>query len=638
MDKNARFIKPLKTDSTPGLFVVLDSETLPEWDEAARTGFHRLRLGVAIAWRVEAGKVSRRRVFRFTTADELWEWLYPRLKPRQPTWLFAHNLGFDLTVCKFWERLESGEYGFTREDVGLENRPDNKGTGRGWSGFICAEDPPTIISLVHKTGGRLTMVDTLNYFRVPLAELGQSIGLEKLPFPEWTDDDDIWFDYCQRDSEILEATVLGLMSWWKTEKLGVFRYTAASLAMEAFRRRFLTRWIELHDNHEVKTLEREAYYGGRLELFYQGKVTSGSRITEVDVNGLYAHMMSENRFPYALADYDLSGEGLPLRNLTANHIAEVLINTHSDGFPYRCGLGLLFPTGEYWTTLCGPELLRAARQGCIAQVGRWARYKMYPLFTDFVQYFSDLRLKYKTAGDSMREQFTKLMQNSLYGKFGQRYGKWKMLPGEMPIQSWGEWFTYSQSSNTLQKYRGIGHLCQVETERGEHSRAFPAISAFVTSYGREYMRNLLRIAGTGHVYYMVTDSLVVDSFGLDNLRRQGMLDELEPGKLKIQHQSRTAQFDGLHWWRLGKKEKRGSLKPDAVETSQHEYEQERFTGLREMLKSKSSPPPGVHTRKQVYRFRLNHDRGLPDDLGWLTPLVMDLNPINEKWERKPTAS
>ena len=72
MDKDARFIKPTKGNATPGLIVVLDTESLPEYIGENGVGIHKLRLGVAIAWRVEKGQVTRRRVFRFSTADEFW--------------------------------------------------------------------------------------------------------------------------------------------------------------------------------------------------------------------------------------------------------------------------------------------------------------------------------------------------------------------------------------------------------------------------------------------------------------------------------------------------------------------------------------------------------------------------------------
>jgi hypothetical protein len=630
------YIKKLATDTTPGLIVVLDTETMPEIDGEDGAQWHKLRLGVAIAWRVENGKVSRRREFRFTTANEFWDWLFPRLKPRQPLWLFAHNLGFDLTVLEFWKLLEQGEYGFTRKSVGLEVRDDNKGTGRQWSGFLCAEDPPTIINCIHKTGGRLTMVDTLNYFRVPLSELGEATDLAKMEMPEWSADDDEWFEYCARDAEILEVTVSNLLTWWKTNKLGKFGYTAASLAIESYRRQFIPQWIELHHEPDIRRLEREAYYGGRLELFFRGKVSSVEKITELDINGLYPFIMEGFDFPYRLTASHLTHGSIDVSKLSKKHIAQVKVRALGDGFPYRCKLGLIFPRGEYWTTLCGPELMRAVEDGCILEVGEWSRYSFADLFGDFVRYFWSQRLEYKQTGDKLRERFAKLVMNSLYGKFGQRFGRWENMPYEEPMNSWGEWVTYNMETNTIQKYRGIGNLTQASTQRGEHGRAFPAISAYVTSHAREYMRKLYHIAGAGHVFYMVTDSLFVDRFGLENLERNLMIDPDRLGALKVKHQARTAEFDALHWWRLGRNEKRGSLKATAIPIEENQYQQTHFSGLRETLKAR--PGQGIKETVRTLRFDRSNRRGTPDELGWITPLYIDDDPIRLDLVRRPTAS
>ena len=635
MDKDARFIKPTMGNATPGLIVVLDTESLPEYIGENGVGIHKLRLGVAIAWRVEKGQVTRRRVFRFSTADEFWNWLFPRLKVRQPTWLFAHNLGFDLTIAGFWERIESGEYGFSRDGVGLERRTDVKGTGRDWYGFLCAEDPPTIVNVMHKTGGRLVMLDTLNYFRCPLSQLGDSCGLPKGDMPDWSADDATWYDYCERDAEILEATVCNLLHWWKENGLGSFKYTTAGLAMEAYRRRFQPKWIELHDNESARVLERESYYGGRLELFYTGKVTGSELITELDVNSLYPAMMRAYRYPFALADSDHTGKGLDVDALTVDHIARVKVRTFSDGFPYRCRLGLLFPTGEYETTLAGPELMRAVRSGCVLEVGDWNRYKTAYLFRDFVDHFYENRIKCRESGDKIHELFCKLVLNSLYGKFGQRYGKWQTIPDLMPMQSWGEWYQYEQDTNTIRQYRGIGHMTQVSGDRGEHNRAFPAISSYVTSYAREFMRELIHCAGIGHVYYTVTDSLFVDQFGLDNLQAAGVITDTRLGGLKIKHQARTAVFDAPHWWRLGKKQKRGNLKPSATMLSETRYEFERFSGLKDAMRRAISST--VHVKRQVISFDRSNRRGIVGVDGWVTPLAMDCNPVNDDWVRKPVA-
>jgi len=630
-----RYIRPKKGNSAPSNWVVVDTETLPTDHPVTGNEFHQLRLGVARSFRLDGDKLTRRKSIEFVDADAFWNWLTTRLKLREPVWLCAHNLPFDLSVLDFWKQLELGEYGFTRSSVGLLEKKTKEGNRTGWRGFFAAADPPTILSLIHRNGCRVMMVDTLNWFRCPLADLGDRAGLPKMEMPDFAADDQEWFEYCTRDVEILERTICDLVKWWRANRLGVFKTTAAACALESFRRRFQDRWIELHEDPLAKRLERESYYGGRLELFYRGKVPLWEKTYVLDVNSLYPFIMRDALLPYELRTTGVGMGSLNHSGSLEDAVARVTVNVEKRGLPYRCPSGLIFPHGHYETTLAGPELVRAVDDGCVEHISEWALYRRAKLFERYVQFFADMRDDCRNAGDQVGESFAKLLHNSLYGKWGQKSIEWLDLPDEIPDKPWGEWHVYSQSANTQTRYRGIGKLKQVYRAKGEHRKAFPAISAWITAAAREYMRQLLELVGDRNCYYIVTDALHVNQAGYDNLVAAGVVDQHRMGALKIVTESISAEYRNIHDWTVGTVTRHGGRRIDAIQINPTLYRQRQFDGLATAIRSE--PEAGVQVRQVLKSVRTEYDRGTVGPDGWITPLAFNGVPLNLRHVRRPVA-
>ena len=87
---------------TPSTAVFVDCETRPTIETAGKARqSHQLWFGWASAGRIEGGRLTRRKECRFETAAEFWAWLGTVRHARERTYLFAHNLGFDLTILGF---------------------------------------------------------------------------------------------------------------------------------------------------------------------------------------------------------------------------------------------------------------------------------------------------------------------------------------------------------------------------------------------------------------------------------------------------------------------------------------------------------------------------------------------------------
>lgn len=472
-------------------------------------------------------------------------------------------------------------------------------------------DPPVIIGFEEPGGRRFVLVDTRNYFRCSLAELGDSVGLGKLSMPLPDAPLSEWFRYCQRDVEIIERAMLDLMQWWKDEKLGMFRWTAPSLSMGAFRHRFMNHVIEFPQDETLRQLERDAYYGGQLECYRLGKIPGP--VYQLDVNSLYPAVMHDSNFPVRLECLELRDqwEAVPLPFEPERSIAEVWLYSPDATYPVRTTEGTYYANGEGWTTLAGPELAFAHQCGHICAYRAWAQYHVGKLFTAFVRYFWQLKLEYGKSGDGTRYEFVKLILNSLYGKFGQYGSQWKLNPNQMPFEQFGafkQWCPFTQRNT---EHLAIGNAVMDYTDKHEIAKSWPAIPAFVTSGARQCLRGLRDVAGTENVFYVNTDSLLTNQAGYDRLESQGFLAADELGALRVVATGDDAEIGAANYYRIGSKRVTGGVKASAIRLSDDTYQMDEFGGILDVIRSQHIDAVQVRRATRKMRKDAHNRRVLP---------------------------
>src|SRR3979409_1748876 len=172
------YLKANKTTRTPSNHIFVDTETIPRRNPSNDySQIHEFRLACAAKIRIENFRSTRRQEIATNSKENFWRWIYNLLDTERPTWVWTHNVGFDFSILD----------GFNW--VGSVNGKFNP---------IIIEDPPTIIG-IEINGKKMLWIDTLNWWRCPLSELGESVGIPKLPMPEFTDPDKSWFAYCKND-------------------------------------------------------------------------------------------------------------------------------------------------------------------------------------------------------------------------------------------------------------------------------------------------------------------------------------------------------------------------------------------------------------------------------------------------------
>lgn len=577
---------------------------------------HTLWFGYSIAWRYEHGKRTRDTITKFTTVDQFFNLVRDRLVDKKPLYIFAHNLAFDLTVVNFWKEIE-------RRKISLD--------------YFVAEDPPSIFRCTWNKK-RMVLIDTLNFWRTSLLKLGKAIGIEKGEMPSYRMSQKKWDAYCLNDTRIISESVYRLLEFIEKEDLGGMGFTAPNFAMNVFRRRFMKHDIFIHDNRRALLLERESYYGGRVQCFFVGKAKK-QKYYNLDVNSLYPFVM-KNHYPVKLLGV-INDPTLPLvRNFCRRYgvIASCFIRDNSNSFPKRYNQRLCFVTGKYSTTLCGPELERAFQNNAVQYVYSLAYYEQRPIFNSFVTYWWKMRSRYKDEENHVYSDFCKLLMNSLYGKFGQNGISWtklnidsfrqllKQYEREELITHY-EYSTLLHEVETVKKWsiqgldhpialRKLSNQIQIKLPLMEHWESFPAISAYVTSYAREYLMELINEAGNRHVYYCDTDSLFVDQIGFQNLRRANRISAGELGKLKVVSMSNNLIIYGPKDYVFGDKIVRKGIRHDAIQINDNTFQQNRFEGLKSIIKRGAEPFIAIERITKTNKREFNKGR-IGND-GWVS--------------------
>ncbi len=490
MKRVPHYLKPNKSREQPHSVVYVDTETHPH-DAGAGVTHHRLRFGWAC---YERTRTARNWVapewFRFESAAAFWTWLESRARGHTRTYVFAHNWSFDACVLDTFRILRA----------------------RGWTLSRAIIESPPVILVWRKDRVTFEMLDTLNWWRVPLAAIGESIGIPKLPMPLATASAAQWDTYCRQDVEILRVA---LHHWWEflhTYDLGGFARTLAGQAMRTYRHRFMDSPILLDDDTSALKLGRESYHGGRVEAFRIGRVDGPVHC--FDVNSMYPFVMRDHLYPAALTRRIRRVSVGDLRKWIERYclVARVEILTKRNRFAHVVTDRLCFPVGRFTESLTTPDLADALEHDEIVSVSECALYDRAPLFSRYVSELYAHRVAATERGDKVQRWLLKHLLVSLYGKFGQKGTIWEPRgpSGDEVIRVWRE---YDCESGTERLLRSFGGVLQEKMKDEEARESHPAIASHVTAYARAYLWSLFQRVDPNRVIYCDTDSLIVGDEG-----------------------------------------------------------------------------------------------------------------------------
>jgi len=429
------------------------------------------------------------KVWFFTDKRELITFL--KTKRFWNSYIVATNLQFDF-MALFYGEPEMKEFDLCPRSTGLMSA---KTKIYGQDFHKRSKDK--------RSRGTLTFIDTMNYVGMSVEKMGRLIGnfkLEKPPFlGQYPKDQHQWSvikHYNIQDSKISRAFISFLFDAFY--ELGASpKETLARTALSLFTNKYIDNNVYFRQKKEVLEDLFEAYYGGRTEAFRRGRI--GKR-HYYDINSLYPTMMHRYAFP------DPNTHNMTYKNTTKyirmfEGVSLVEIFSPTDQkrplLPYRYNKKLIFPTGTFKGWYSHVELRKAEEIGYkILKVEKTHYYKR--TIRPFEGYVSDLyseRLKYQAEGSPM-EMVVKLLLNSLYGKFGQKYkAKDNFVPFNHTIKELDQYDAFER----------IGGFLYYKEDREPSNFCIPIWALYVTAYGRIEITKLMNEADAD---YGDTDSII----------------------------------------------------------------------------------------------------------------------------------
>lgn len=543
----------------PTNLLFVDTETSEQLIEnpipTRKLSFH---LGCCKHVRIESGEIRSESDYDFDTIREFWEIAERLQQPKKPLWVFSHNLVFDMTILRLWDRIEEGEYRieFPKEEE-EEEEADNPNR---FKSRIVLEDRCSYLKLLGRKG-TVWFCDSMNYFPMSLAKIGKSIGLEKGNYEESKDQRDHLLSYCRQDVKILATAVVQTMLQWSSLDSGNWQPTAAQLSLSAFRHhqekdsegnpRYP---ITLDESPEPSEYEREGFFGGYCSPFYLGY--HPDKCYYVDVHGLYPYVMRNSNYP--TKRLNTFGKIEPKQLLSelagVGAMADVIIHSHERPYIVRYNGELLYCTGTFKTRLCGDELLSALELGHVLEVHGGIRYSVAPIFRNFVDEFHGRLREARKQGNAKEASLLKLVLCSLFGKFAQKGERWEVRHGHPRRYQWRTWTETEYDTGLTRCFRDVAGIVQERVQSELPRWSFPAISAFVTANGREYMRMIKEQLPYRGILYQATDGWIVTGGTLRLMRRLKLVEEGVLGAFQVKGEAPHCTIFGPNHYLWGEEE------------------------------------------------------------------------------------
>jgi len=396
----------------------------------------------------------------------------------------------------------------------------------------------------NKNAFLIEFIDTMNFSRLSVEKLGLIVGAKKLKKPkvfqgniktsivgkefnikfpdvrlpgtleEWKE----LIEYNIRDSEIsrkfLEFFIKGVRDLG-----GNFCKTIASCSKSIFRNKYLDMQLIPHDKDILIDLFK-AYYGGRVEVFKRGYDMSSSynKYKLYDINSLYPSVMKDNSYPDPRSlkvknvntlYYIFNTEGVSYVDIEASRKITMPL------LPFKYEGKLTFPQGAFSGYYTHVELRKAVELGYfIKKVHKSIYYtEMCEPFKGFVNDLYVLRMKYQAENNPM-EFVCKIIMNSLYGKFGERFDNKKELqPFNLTIEELSK----------IDKIERFGDYIYFNKKCEPASHCVPIWAIYTTAYARLKLYDYLVL---NDPVYCDTDSIIT---------HHTLETSTELGKMKLEH-------------------------------------------------------------------------------------------------------
>ena len=471
-----------------------------------------------------------------------------------PVTVIAHNWNFDAGVLRIGSKEMRERCGYTIPfDCGIHYDP----IAGGLAPFIMDLHVP--IKNCNNPDffyNKIRLLDSTNFFKMPLKKMMDSMGLVKPELPNAT-----YEEYSSNPEEVREryeerckGDVEGLTEAWFAlcefgdEHLGVRpRTTIARMASAAFARSDEYRdsmkpapddivalgiadgngkvWPECSDDWQVEEALKESYKGGSTNSYYKGVPYEYPEIHSYDVVSMFPSVMCGKIAIKHITTHSKKPSLNYYIKETLNHPDKValikcdLFVPHTELYGFE-GVrsderGLIFPTGHLKGVWLWEEMFRYAQDnGWVAECYELQVYFGSDIFTGYITGLAALKQHFAATGNEMFRLITKLFLNSLYGKFGARArGKWLRVRDKAMLHLLRD-MAISDYVMGNHYYRGLDdEIYRYDKDYVLYDKlAVPSIASHITSLARLKLISKMRELKEQGImtFYTDTDSIKIN--------------------------------------------------------------------------------------------------------------------------------
>jgi DNA polymerase type B, organellar and viral len=591
MAQRARYIQPSKTTHAPTCVVSVIVQTeLHQYQSGDRAAVYRLR-GIHVAEsHLSRSRWTPSRYHYFDSGTSLHDWLEEFASAHRRTHVYSDSVIDTLTLSSFWPRIEQ------RGCVLLRDRIEHDGTPTTERQIIRGEDGAELDTVEPSDAKSpqyiiYTLVGGVNSEIVRYSTLGKSIQWVRNSQYCVSSEDEVadaisykWSARYENDASTAtqahgdrDRCLLWLKfhqqlcDWWRDSDGGVWGPTTASLSYSFLKHRLASRTLLQHNCMRSGVLEEAAIIGGRRSIWYAGNIgtdedwrelgenipprsehgTIADTMSHHDVRSMYPFLLARMEYPVRLISHIVQPDIDSIRDVLKTHgcICTVIVRSNSGEYPVRTPSRIIYPIGQYRTTLCGAEILTAVGNGEVVHCDSMSIYEMGTPFKDTCLGLLDKRRKFRDTNERCWEMLTKMLANSMSGKLAQRTYDWVARPDVPPLVDWGHWPSWVFGDTEVHHYRSVAGMVWERTLREASIRPMGAAYAYLCSYGRWMMRCIRANLPQRTCISQDTDGVWALSAAHHHLYPDSDVNTTDAGQLRSDKTVRTARFFGAqHYW------------------------------------------------------------------------------------------
>lgn len=454
---------------------------------------------------------------------DLWAAIKDIAWPRISNWCLTFRSSHVLKQTRWLDALERGE-------IELERQRKLAGKQAGRGSVVLSSD----------------MVD-----------LDLRVGKRKVKLLDWTNYSVNPQTYVKLLNDLTGETCVRIFTDWIEAQtkvgLSASRTSAPQIGWTKLRQNLSGVSIFTSLDPQIRALERRSYYGGRCEPFRLGEVNEKCYL--LDIRASYAALCAAIAVPVQPLRYWPHGFDVAKPPDDDNRLftADCVIKTDTPTYPLRyCGR-VIYPTGRFFTSLCGQEFYHAMLNDKVERVTSAASYAALPALQGYAQWYMESRDAIGTNGLANMAGSLKSIFNSSLGflaRHGREWHQWS--PAGCP--PW--WFGKTMDPDNHGSVVGA-HVLDRESEflriGHEPKNCAPIVHGAICAAARFLLHCLMGTAGKDNVIYCDTDGLIVTREGYDNLLAEPGVCGTGYGQLSIRAQSASCTINGQKNYKIGDK-------------------------------------------------------------------------------------